>query len=347
MKNFIKAHKVFSIITLVFTILIFVGLVLLSRLVFNRFSRGILPTDEDLKYLRDNDLVYDHVIIFGVDGAGGYFNDMETPNFDRIFKGNELSGSVTYSAIAQIPTNSGENWTSILHGVRYFKHKTDNDVSSEKPFTNDKYPSIFKVYGQRHPDTYMASIVNWNNVNNGIIENDIPGLVKINADTLIKEDIYDLDWLERDKYIDTLVSLEVIKQIKENEPTILYMHFDCVDAAGHSYGRGSEQYIDAINHIDGLMGNIYDTCKEEGMKDNTLFICISDHGHLKSGGHGNNLSPVRKVVFAVAGSKNIIKGDMGFAVTQDVASVVLYALGEKQPDAYESEVPKKIFANLG
>lgn len=346
MKNFIKVHKVFSIISLVSFVLIVVALILLSRLIFNRFSRGILPTDEDLKYLKDNDLVYDRVIIFGVDGAGGYFEEMDTPNFDRIFK-EELPGAITYSAIAQVPTNSGENWTSILHGVRYFTHKTDNDVSGREPFTNDKYPSFFKVYGERHPDTYMASVCNWNNINNGIIENDIPGLVKINGDTLIKEDLSNLDGLERDKYIDTLVSKEVINQIIENDPKILYMHFDCVDAAGHSFGRGKPQYIDAIKHIDNLMGNIYDVCKEEGIKDNTLFICISDHGHLRSGGHGNNLAPVRKVVFAVAGSKNIIKGKMGFAVTQDVASVVLYALGEKQPDAYESEVPKKIFANLG
>ena len=37
---------------------------------------------------------YRHVVVVGVDGAGGWFKDADTPNFDRIFQ----NGAVTYRA---------------------------------------------------------------------------------------------------------------------------------------------------------------------------------------------------------------------------------------------------------
>ena len=348
MKTFLRkiwhamvAHKVLTIFTAIAIVGIVVSFSILGVFVWSRYSRGIVPTDAQIAQLKANGQVYEHVVIFGVDGAGGYFDKMDTPGFDSVFKNDKLDSSVTYTALSQFPTESGYNWGSMIHGVRNVKHKLDNHNTTNQKYTDTKYPSFFKVYAERHPDSYMVSIVDWANINVGIIE-DLPQVEKINP-IVVPADT----WTESEKLVDTAVCEETINQIKNNDPTIVFTHFDCVDAAGHSYGWGKPEYIDAMKHVDNLIGQIYQACVEQGWENNTLFMCVSDHGHMNNGGHGGNQYIVRNVVFAVAGGKgNIINGTPEYVVTQDVASVVLYALGEKQPSSWESRVPKNIFKGL-
>ncbi len=345
----IKKHKVITIIISVVIVLV-VTFSCLGAFVFNRFSQGKVPTEKDLAYLRENGYVYDHVVIFGVDGAGGYFDKMYTPGFDSIFKNDTIDASITYKGISQFPTISAQNWGSMIHGVRSNKHGLTNSNTARETgqkYTDTKYPSFFKVYAERHPDVYMASIVHWDPINYGIIE-DMPQIRKITAEGEGEDSLTDgkaVGMTSED--LDTLVCGEVIRQIKEENPKILFAHFDCVDSAGHSYGWGKEPYVHAVKHVDGLMGEIYKACQEAGWEKNTLFICISDHGHETWGGHGSNNYNVRHITFAVAGGKgNVIKGKPGHVVTQDMAAVVLYALGEKQPDSWDARVPNNMFKNL-
>ena len=314
----------------------------LGGLVFNRISRGITPTDADLQYVKDNHYVYDHVVVFGVDGAGGFIKDVDTPNFDRIFDG----GSITYDGLAQYKTESAQNWGSMIHGVRSCKHGLDNDLAGKQKYTDTKYPSYFKVYGERHPDTYMVAINDWETVNYGIIEDNIPGMKKMNGGDYASQETKSKFWVEAEREIDQRVSELVIDEI-DNDPKLIFMHFDAVDSAGHTYGSKSEQYRESIRYIDGLMGNIYDAMVNDGWKENTLFICVTDHGHKPDGGHGFNSRAVRYVTCAVNGHKgNVIAGEMGYYVTQDMAPIVLYALGEKQPESWDGSVPKNIFKGL-
>ena len=337
-------HKFFKIYLPIITgvALVSTTFSILGALVFARYSRGIKVSDKDLEYIRENNYVYDHVVIFGVDGAGGYFKEMDTPNFDRIFK----TGSITYDGLAQYRTESGQNWGSIIHGVRSSVHGIDNSNVGEQKYTSEKYPSFFKAYSKLHPDTYMVSDNDWTAINYGIIEDNIPGMNKIDASSRVTEDTSNLSWLESEKVIDRKVA-DIAKEEILNNPSILFMHMDCVDAAGHSYGRGKPEYIDAMTYVDKLMGEIYDFSVSQGWENNTLYMCVSDHGHLKDGGHGCNAAPVRHVTLAVNGHKgNIIQGECGYYVTQDAAAIVMYALGEKQPDDWEATVPKNIFKGL-
>ena len=113
---------------------------------------------------------YKRVFIIGIDGAGRFIEEADTPNFDRIFK----DGAVNYTSRAEVKTDSAPNWTSILTGVSYFKTKLDNGVSGDKERTSDtEFPTIFTYLRKVLPDAELASYVNWNNINYGIIENDI------------------------------------------------------------------------------------------------------------------------------------------------------------------------------
>ena len=355
--HWIIAHKIITVAVAVLLCLVVV-FSCLSAFIFNRFSQGTVPTENDLKTLRNNGQVYEHVVIFGVDGAGGYFDKMDTPGFDSVFKNPSMPSSVTYKGLSQYPTISAQNWGSMIHGVRCQKHKLTNAIADTKKYTDTKYPSFFKVYAERHPEEMnsLYSVVHWTPINYGIIE-DMPQINKISVQEDLKEEANDENANAEDcetekkeltsEEVDDLVAERTIEIINTQNPKILFTHFDCVDSAGHGYGWDKPEFVQAMKKADECIAKIYQACVAKGWKDNTLFICISDHGHETWGGHGSNNYNVRCVTFAVAGNKgNVINGEPGHVVTQDMASVVLYALGEKQPDSWESKVPKHMFSSL-
>ena len=128
-----------------------------------RDSVGILPTDADIA----KSAHYSRVLFVGVDGAGGYFDCCDTPNFDRVFG----SGSKTYRGISQRPTVSAHNWTSMIHGVRFQRHHIDNEIASRAAYTDDRYPSVIRLCAESDPDAGFVSVHTWTAINKGIVEN--------------------------------------------------------------------------------------------------------------------------------------------------------------------------------
>ena len=86
---------------------------------------------------------FKHVVIFGVDGAGGEFENIDTPNFDRIFG----SGSINYHGVAQSPTISARNWGSMIYGVSASTHKKTNSYIASNKHTDENLPSFIKSPG--------------------------------------------------------------------------------------------------------------------------------------------------------------------------------------------------------
>ena len=306
----------------------------------NKITDGFLPTEKDLAGAKK----YSRVMIFGIDGAGDYFSKCDVPNFDRIFG----HGSRTFSALSQFPTISAQNWGSVLHGLTFQTHKLTNEVAATMNFVRKEMPSIFRVCAKQKPGCTMASIVNWYPINKGIVENNVEGLYKINAGEIYKGP-------NDDEAVDRTACEQIVSFIQEHDPAILYTHLDGPDHGGHSYGYGTPEYVTSVQHADELVGKIYDAYCERGWKDDTLFILVTDHGHVCKkrkdgstfGGHGGWTDSEKYVTLAVAGGLgDIIDGKMGPAGTLDVASIALYALGLEQPTVYESRVPKNVFNTL-
>ena len=109
-------------------------------------------------------------VLFGIDGAGTFFEQTPTPNIDRIFR----DGAICRRALTEIPTISAECWGSILHGVDCSRHGLTNWSTGKKPFPVDSpYPSVFRVIRENRPDAELSSFCDWGNVNIGIIENNL------------------------------------------------------------------------------------------------------------------------------------------------------------------------------
>lgn len=330
--TFCKQHRIAVIVT---SVILAAAIVLscLGALVFTRFSDGVLPTATDLQ----NAVTYERVLVIGVDGAGNYYSQANTPNFDRIF-GN---GSVNYKAWSQYPSTSAHNWTAMFHGVRYQKHGVNNEVAAKKKYSKTQYPSVFKVCADADPNVKMISATAWEPINYGALE-DLDQLIKFSGPKEHKDDkmLTAGDIAMKDAFLSEIE--------KGTDPKIAFMYFAQVDEFGHAKGRRSSEFWQAMERVDGYIGEVYDEYVAKGWEKDTLFVFVTDHGHRYFGGHGGNTKQERTVTIAVAGEKgNVIKGQPnGKAVTQDVASIILYGLGLEQPSTWEGRVPYGVFNTL-
>ena len=264
---------------------------------------------------------YEHVVIIGIDGAGAAFEKCDTPNFDRIFEQNAF----THKSVTEYVTVSAQNWGSILTGVTYDMHGLDNDVTGKQQRTSDtQYKTIFYYARQAFPNEKLVSFCHWSNINYGIIENDLH-VHKVNRAS------------------DALVAESIVSYFRRgNAPKLMFVQFDDVDHAAHTYGGFSDEYYAAIEKVDVYLGDIYDAIDDRDLMQNSLFIVVADHGET-AGGHGGQTPEESSAVLAVAGhsvNKTVLSEGVH---NRDVASIALYALGIEQPDSFVSQVPDDLF----
>lgn len=263
--------------------------------------------------------IYDRVYIIGVDGAGRFFTKAETPNIDRIFS----EGAYNHDAVTAIPTISAQCWGSILHGVSPQAHRFTNGLVGDFPVSADfPYPSIFKVAREAFPDAVLCSIVGWNCINKGIIENDLGVLMGTGSDDEVCE--------------------QVCEAIRRDDPKLLFVQFDGVDEAGHRYGYGSEDYLRSITYSDALIGRIHEAAEKAGALENTLLIVTADHGGTPDGNHGDITDGELYVSYFVSG-ESVIPGEFGYVETRDTASITAFAFGIDQPECWSSRIPDGLF----
>ena len=269
---------------------------------------------------------YSHVIVIGVDGAGHWFKEADTPCFDKIF----ADGAITYNALSSKPTISAECWGSMLIGVGPEVHKLTNSRVSTLPYNIfSKFPTVFKRIRKAYPDAELGSFCDWNPITKGIVEK-FMGVTHMTA---------------RDKELTPLIC----KYIKEKKPDFLFIHFDSTDGAGHKNGYGTPEHIKAIIEVDKLIGEVYSAA--EALED-TLFMVIADHGGTKEengkGNHGGWTDAEKYVTFAAAG-KGIINGEIKAMNIRDLAAIVLYSFGIDAPDFNEkgwtSQIPEGLFSD--
>ena len=264
---------------------------------------------------------YKHVVILGVDGGGAFFQKTSTPNIDVIFD----KGVVTYEWKAVYPTISAQNWGSMLHGVLPEFHRLTNSIVASMPYDPaSPYPSIFRVVREAMPDAVLASFCNWDPVNIGIIEDGL-GVHKWNGSD------------------DPAVAEAVIDYLGKEKPTLLFVHFDSCDGAGHGSGYGSTQHLSAITAVDGLIGRIHQALKDRNMLDDTLLMVVNDHGGTPGGTHGGDTEAETTVFFGAVGKTvdrdtPIVDGD-----NRDIAAIAAYALGLECPETWTSRVPTGVF----
>ena len=269
--------------------------------------------------------IYKYCAVIGVDGMGNFNRQTATPNMDTIFE----NGAVTYFALSMDPTISAENWGAMLLGATPVVHKLTNGWISQNEYTNKALPSVFTRLRNAYPDAYLASVVNWNPINHGIVEHDAG---------------VDLATAENDEKL----LPEILERVAK-KPLFLFVQFDNVDGAGHGGGYGQERHLNQITTTDGYIGAIRDAYRDAGIWEDTLFLVIADHGGIRNG-HGGYTEEERFVFFGAAGA-GVEHAEIPHAATVDIAATVLYALGldvpKKKKKGFSSQIPAHIFPEYG
>jgi len=272
---------------------------------------------------------YSHVIVIGIDGAGAFIKDADTPHFDRIF----ADGALTYTALASNPTISAECWGSMLLGVGPEVHKLTNKVVSAVPYPTDSpFPSLFRRIREQMPEAELGSFCDWNPITFGIVENNQNVTSATARDT-------------------QLVPM-ICGYIREKKPTFLFTQLDSVDGAGHKNGYGSAAHLGRIHEVDALVNDVYEAVQAAGIAEDTLFILIADHGGTPFNGvnasHGGWTDAEKLVTFAARG-RGVQKGMVGEMNIRDLAAIVLYALGIELPafdeQGWTAQIPAGIFSD--
>ena len=271
---------------------------------------------------------FSHVIVVGIDGAGSFFKDADTPDFDRIF----ADGAVTYDALASNPSISAECWGAMLLGVGPEVHKLNNGIVSSTPYPVDSpYPSLFRRIRDAYPDAELGSFCDWNPITYGIVENNIG----VSHDTATDDDLVPV----------------VCDYIRNKKPDFLFMQFDSVDGAGHKYGYGTAEHLKRIAEVDVLINDVHSAAADAGIIDDTIFIVIADHGGTnpgngKGGSHGGWTDGEKYVTFAASG-KGVKHGIISEMNIRDLAAIVLYSLGIDAPEfdeqGWTAQIPDGLF----
>ena len=272
---------------------------------------------------------YSHVIVVGIDGAGSFIKEADTPHFDRIF----TSGAVTYDAIASNPSISAECWGSMLLGVGPEVHGLTNAIVSSTPYPTDSpFPSLFRRIRAAMPGAELGSYCDWNPITYGIVENNLD--------------------VSHDTARDAELTPIICDYIRAKKPTFLFVQMDSVDGAGHGNGYGTPAHLKRIHEVDELVNDIHEAAAQAGILEDTLFIVIADHGGTNpgtgKGSHGGWTDGEKYVTFAAAG-RNVQKAELGNINIRDLAAVVLYALGIDAPafdeSGWTSQIPTGMFAD--
>ena len=220
------------------------------------------------------------VLIIGIDGVrSDAFIQAQTPTIDALIE----NGIYSPNALNDDITISGPGWSAILCGVWSTKHLvTGNDFTIND---YESFPSLFRHAEEYDPSISTLSICHWDPINDYIVQNFVD--FKLNVST------------------DAEVSNQASSYINSNDPDLIFLHFDDVDHAGHSYGFSPNvsQYISAIETTDSHLIPIINAIEQRPnyANEDWLILISSDHGGVGNS-HGGTSIEHREVPFIVSGN---------------------------------------------
>ena len=282
-----------------------------------------------------------NIYLLNTVGLGRYMQNISSNPLDAFFE----SSAVSLTATAVTPSESAENWGSILRGVLPRKHQlTNKAVEAGGQYNEDsQYPSIFKILSQS-VNIQLASFASWLPINTGIIEKSVKGDF---YSPLSHEGFWNklrlrlAHWFGYSFYDAILVPklVEYIRDFDDNhedQKLLLFIHLTDVDEYGHAHNYGSEKYYNQIRTMGSHVETILNAIDDAGWKDDTLVIMTTDHGGIGNR-HGGQSDEEVGVFIAVSGP-GIKKGEIGAARNMDCAALVLHAFGFEIPIHFDAKI---------
>lgn len=260
-----------------------ISLLLLCILCFVSCKKDLPVEDcpEDILSI-DPTIGNNNVLIVGIDG---FRSDALTENITPFMYGLSSRDDVYYTPFhkTEEDTYSGPNWSSILTGVHYYKHNVvDNSFKGSRFSTYPPFQYYLELAYQ-HINTF--SITNWTPINTYICQE---YLDYTSESTLNDSMVFQL---ARDVLVDSF----------SIAPDVLFLHFDELDVAGHTYGFSPQvsEYANKLSKIDVFVESLFDIIEEKrnDLGENWLFLIVSDHGG-DGTGHDDTENPhINQTIF--------------------------------------------------
>ncbi|MBE4950576.1 alkaline phosphatase family protein [Chryseobacterium culicis] len=208
------------------------------------------------------------VLFIGIDGCrADVMMSTPTPNIQNL-----ISQSIySIDGLCAATTWSGNGWSTMLTGVWHTKHNVQDNNFTSPNYVN--YPDFLTRAETYNPALRTISLAHWSPINDKIIKT---ADVKTNLST------------------DLAVKNAAVNALQNDNPDILFVDFDDVDHAGHSYGFSStvSQYVNSIKTTDTYIGEIVAAMKKRPSYSNEdwLVVLTTDHGAIESSHGGGNLT---------------------------------------------------------
>lgn len=214
------------------------------------------------------------VLVIGIDGCRADALRMaDAPEIHTL-----LDHAVySYDALTRFPTWSGPGWSSMCTGVWSEKHGVLDNSFFGSQF--DVYPHFIQRAETYNPALHSASIVHWSPINT-----EINTLCDIEINVPTDADVRD----------------EAVAYLTNNNPDILFVAFDDVDHAGHTYGFDPSipEYMELISITARFVGDIMAAlqARPNFIAENWLVLLTPDHGGNLEG-HGGASLEERNIFF--------------------------------------------------
>lgn len=204
------------------------------------------------------------VIVVGYDGLSPRgIREASTPTFDRLMR----SGSYTMKARAVMPTSSSSNWASMLMGVGPEQHGvTSNEWQPNRYSIAPAVPgpagfseTMFSVIRRQHGDGAAIGVFHdWKDFGR-LVEPGVPNAKEHGEGP-------------------EATMAKAIAFLRDRKPTLLFIHLDHIDHAGHDHGWYGPQYRAAVELADKLTGDLVAAVEQAGRLQETTFVLTADHG---------------------------------------------------------------------
>lgn len=261
-----------------------------------------------------------HIILIGSDGLGAYaFEKAKIPNLRKMMN----NGSYSLKARAVLPSSSAVNWASMLMGSGPELHgftewdSREPELPSATLGKSGIYPTIFSLVDTQLPNAKKGASYTWGGIRN-----------------VFERKLVDMDY---NGSTDEKTVEHALEFITEEKPVFTFIHLDEPDHTGHKQGFDSNEYNEAVEHMDSLVGEILSSLEENKLMDETLIIFTADHGGNRKSHGGKTLKEV-EIPWIAYGKGISNQGRINSTiVTYDTGATIAYLLGLQIPESWRGK----------